>query len=536
MSKLVDDGLERANQVAASYSRTPNEFPENDILVDEDFSAGMISQLDPADLPQKSVKDAKNIRIYLDKLFPAPGYNANILPTKPNTNKVLKVISFQKNDKSSYTYRFDKASLYKLGSGTWDLAAGALTGGDLDRITAAIAFDIPIFTNNAIDYIQAINTGANSFARLGNAPKAKFVTTFYNRVIALCLDGNPISISTSGDANITEFNPAVDLSAYTTPLIEVPGDLNDFITGGFGFADTLVVLRQKSIWNGTRTATPEQPIYFTSDVSGIGCGLPYTACVCSNNQIVFADHRKKGVFLYTPGSRQVREIGILNRDAIFSSITDTDAPFASYDPALDRYHLCIPSASTSTVIRWIYDFKTQSWTREEIENLSSLDYMEGTGYKLKISQLQGKVSSLVSTISTLGVINVPIPTDFEGYANGNVAQEDTSISTVSELISKTHTDRNSRNSIAANKFRFDMNIKDSITVELQVSKNDGITWKRMKRKTLEPEAKKIPIIFSCNKLVVASRLSWKLIITGKNWELINHVIEHSPSGTGSPSR
>lgn len=520
--------------------RVPEEEKiREEILTEGNFSSGMISELDATDLPPKTLRRIVNARIYLDRIYGSPGLSSSLVPAKPDSNKVLKMYGFTKNDGTSHNYRFTKSSIHKLLTSSWTALTGTLTGGDLDRITAAIALDQIVFTNNGVEPIQLLNTGANSFGNLGNAPRYKYTTVFHNRVIGLNLAGptaNPIEVGHSGNLNFVEFNPATDPSAGVTPLIESPGDLSDFITGGVGFSDILAVFRQRSIWVGTKTQVARQPIYYRSDVSGIGCGLPYTITVLPNNRIIFADYIKRDVFIYTPGSRVAEPVGTLNQSLMFDSITNTDAPFGAYDAILDQYHLCIPSSTSMLVTVWIYDFKTKSWTMEEIEDLSSLDFPETAGANLKIAELTGTISQLTGKIATLGVnTDAKLPVDYYGYTNGEIRRETTNLDVNTVLESRVHTADNDEKDIDVSKLKFDFSVRNPVTIRLYYSKDDGETWKLAKTKVYPSYARDTKIKFMLTKLITASRFKWKIEINGRNWELLKHVIKHNVSGDSKPT-
>lgn len=514
-------------------------------LVHENLSGGMVSEIDLANIPEKSVALLKNARVYLDKILAKPGLNSNILPTKPDSNPVLKVYSFIENGGIVRTVRFTPDGLHILAGSAWNLltTTNPLVGGNRDRFTCAVAFDRLVFTNNGENPIQVVDFTAGDYDDLGNAPEYKYLTVFADRVIGLNLQGsspNPIAVGWSGNADIAEWNPSNDPSAGQLPLIESPGDLNDFITGGFGFSTLLIVLRQKSIWIAEKRPVATQPLYFKPDVPGIGCGLPFTAVV-GRKGVIFADHRTEEVYFYSPASQDVEPLMTPNTSLIFDGITNTDLPYGAYDPKTDRYCLAVPNESSNEVHLWVYDFKTKSAVFDGIVNLTSIDYSEASGYVLPIEALQGSIGSLLGDIGDLGITTSPLATHYYGFSTGEIAKEDSSLKSINGvdfttvIESKVYRDRNPRNALAVNHFRFDLYIRNPVSITLYTSKDDGNTWKLRKSKNLGGSPNKVSKRFSFSKLITASRLRWKLVISGLNWELSTYVIERSTEGISVPS-
>src|SRR5690606_38652402 len=248
-------------------------------IVGSKVSMGMITSLDPEDIPNEAVIDAANIRVRYDKTSRRPGTNL-LEPTKPDSNTILKLYNFKRNSGDQDFIRFTADGLYRRGASSWIPIVGTLTGSVTDRYSVVTAFDKLVFSNNGVDNIQVVDISTDTFAPLGNAPRYKYITAFANRIIGAYYNEtgteNPAQVGWSADQLITEWDPLTDISAGSGPLIESPGDLADFITGIQGFTNVLVITRERSIWLATKNPSASQPLNFFCAIPGIGCGCPHS--------------------------------------------------------------------------------------------------------------------------------------------------------------------------------------------------------------------------------------------------------------------
>jgi hypothetical protein len=179
----------------------------------------MNSRIDPADLPNNVAVLSKNSRTSADFTMRAPGVEM-ITETPPDAKPVLLYTQFQRFSGADVYLRFSEDRVDKF-SGVWGAVTGTLTGGSTDRIrftqTADASADYFIFTNNGADEIQVFNAAVSSFANLGNAGRFRYVTAFFNRIVAAnkvdSTTPNPVLLAWSGDFNYAEWNPLTDVSA-----------------------------------------------------------------------------------------------------------------------------------------------------------------------------------------------------------------------------------------------------------------------------------------------------------------------------------
>lgn len=222
----------RRNPLNAPNSR----MQDKDKFVEARVNQGMITMIDPADIPPGALQVARNAQCRFDKTSRRFGTKL-FTPAKPNSEPVLASYFFRKNSGLSYFLRFTPSTLHYVAGAAWTPVTagvgGSLTGGIKDRFNIVTAFDRCFFTNNGVDVIQEFDPGTDTYIALGNAPQVKYLTAFYNRLVGANVVGgvadDPTAIVWSQDAGITgvgleEWDPLVlPNTAGREPLIDSPG-------------------------------------------------------------------------------------------------------------------------------------------------------------------------------------------------------------------------------------------------------------------------------------------------------------------------
>lgn len=511
------------------------------LMAAQKLSAGMITSLDPADIPDEAITDGLNVRIRYDKISRRSGSSVYGV-AKPDSNAIQEMLSYKKYDGTGTILRFTNTSVYKNPS-AWVALTGTLTGSITDRIHATVAFDRVIFANNGADPFQICDTGLTSFAALGNAPVYKFITVFANRVIgAYLIDGSgnsPIQIGWSGDANIAEWDGNVDISAGSSPLIDSPLDNSDFITEIFGFTNVLIVCRERSLWIGTKQPSATQPFFFYCDVPGIGCGCSNSAAVIPGG-ICFVDHRTKKVYSYVPGQPPVDistnvEIAGSGGPSIFANIEDPNNVFGTYDNTKNEYIVAIPSITTNTIRLWIFNFRTQAWTYDERVGLTYIGNLEGTVSSITVDSLIGSVDSLIGTVDSMTNPNDSVPSLAYGYNDGTLLREDpvnlddNGISYLSRIVSKQFTLPVTDQYIC--RVRLEFFVRVATVINLYYSKDGGISWTLGRVDTLP--TLNTPFLIEWNEQIKCRKFMFKIESNSGNWDLIDYELHTYRSG---PSR
>lgn len=418
--------------------RKPN--IELEKLVSARVNKGMITAIDSADIPIEALQYAKNAKVIFDKTSRRDGCSA-FGPTKPNSNVVLKMASIKHPDGTGHTYRFTPTTIHDLQSGVWNPITETvpLIGTNSDRIQIANLFDIIAFTNNGMNDLQWIDSTSDASDDLienlsSDLPNAEFryCTGFFNRVVLAALrEENEVLLAWTGEYGskgtakhgFEDLDPLVNETSGFSPLIDSPGDLSDFIKGIFGISSILIILRERSIWLGTKQASATNPFNANPVIPGIGCDSPYSAKITSIGLCWF-DRRTRTVYQYVPGSTP-EPIGRPIERNIINNISDPDLIFAIYDPREDVYSVCIPSVGSNIVQVWSCYFRADmAWTYNEYENLSSFDEVELLTGSTSIDDLLGTIDNLIGDIDDLSPVSQAEPQRVFGFTNGDLAIPD----------------------------------------------------------------------------------------------------------------
>lgn len=397
-------------------------------ITESRVTGGMNSYLDPADIPNGMAEISANTRTYADYTFRAPGVTA-VAGTKPDSNPVLQIATYKKFDGSTIYIRFSKSRVDKFSSGTYTQITGTLNGANTDRIqfltTADASADYFMFTNDGADEIQVLNAGATSFADLGNAPKYRHACVFFNRVVGANLAGgspNPVQVGWSGDLNFTQWNPATDISAGSVPLVEAQSDYADPISGIFGFAQVMLLLRERSLWIATKRPVASNPFQFQAAFPSVGCDTPYSATQ-TRNGLIWYDYRANQVYLYEVGSAP-QPVGDAIRNTIHSAITSKSLVYGSYDGINNTYFLTVPSTTTGNSRIFVLNLSTGSWSYDDRQGVYGIFPLDGGSTRLTIDQLTGTIDQLTGVINDLGLVSDGPPRNYLGYSTGEIGYED----------------------------------------------------------------------------------------------------------------
>lgn len=505
------------------------------------INKGMITMLDPADIPPGSMQLIKNATVRFDRTSRRPG-NVLLLPVKPNGSPILKLAFIKKKDGTGYTVRFTPTSLHNRGISSWTALTGTLTGTISDRMQTADVQDELIFTNNGADYIQKVNFLLSTFARLGNAPKYRYITGFYNRALGAALrDTNEVQVGWSGDGNLNEWDPAVDETAGSSPILESPSDLSDFITGLFSWTNVGVLLRERSLWTIQKQAVPQNPFFFTTAVPGIGCDSPYSAQVLGT-EIGWLDRRTGTVYSWRPGSWP-EPIGRPIEASILSNVNDPQTIFSSYDTLTDEYSICIPQVGSKYVNVWTFNRRSKAWARNEYYALTSMDDVDLATAGTTIDQLGDiPIDSLIGTIDSLSPTSKIISTRTYGRDDGTIGQIDvnadtdaphtdfpTGIPYETQMVSKSF--QIPEDDIYIAEIRIEYQSMRGGTFTLEYSKNGGATpqsWKLAKNVT--PRVLGEPRLLIFRRFIKCRKFAWRLTTKAGLFDTLSYEIHVYPSG------
>jgi hypothetical protein len=505
------------------------------------INKGMITMIDPADIDTGAMQLIKNATVRFDRTSRRPG-SVLLLPAAPNGEPVLKLASIKTKDNTSYTYRFSPTEVYSRGSVAWTLLTGVLAGGPRDHIQTAVVQDQLIFTNNGADPIQVIDPLLASFGPLGNAPAYRYVTGFYNRALgANSANQNEVEVGWSGDGNIVEWDPSVDETAGSSPILESPADLSDFITGLFSWTNIGVLLRERSLWTIQKQAIPQNPFFFSTAVPGIGCDSPYSAQIIGTS-IGWLDRRTGTVYAWTPG-QMPEPIGRPIEKSILANVDDPQAIFSSYDPIQNEYSICIPQAGSKYVNVWTFNLRNKTWAQNEYYALTVIDDLDLSTAGLTIDQLGDvPIDQLTGTIDSLSPSATVISTRVYGRDDGTLAQAEINTDMDAphpdfpagipyDTILTSKAFEIPEDDIYIAEIRIEYESQRGGSFDLEYSKNGGATTNSWKlAKTVTPTVLGEPRLLVMRRMIKCRKFAWRLTTKAGLFDVLSYEVHCYPSG------
>lgn len=507
------------------------------------LNKGMNTQSDPSDIDNGALQVARNVYIRFDKTSRRFGTSL-ITPLKPDSNPVLKLVFLKKNNGTAYTVRMTPTTLHKYTDVAWIPIVGDLDGTVNDRFRVAVINNEMVFTNNGANKIQKIDFGAMTFGDLGNSELYRYVTGFYNRVVAAAIRGvDEVYIGWSADGVLDQFDPLVDNTAGGGPLTDSASDLSDFIKGIFGFTNVMVVVREKSVVLANKQPVPTAPFYFYTAVPDTGCDCPHSITPVRGGGLAWVDRRTNSVYTYFPGQQPIPIAQNVEKD-IFANIADTDLVFGGFDPVALEYCIGIPQVGTKMIKEWRINLRNQAWAYNERYDLTTIDEGEFFfGGGLTIDQLPGLIDNLTGTIDQLSGASTAVGIYRSyGHGDGTIAKEDptqtkdaphadypTGVEYTTEIVSKAFEQPDVNTLYSQIKIEYKALVGG--TFQLQYSKNGGATtdsWRVAKSITMTDLG--APRLLNYIKCIRARKLAWRLIATEGMFDILKYEINVYPGG------
>lgn len=502
-------------------------------FVEARVNGGMVTSVDANDLPNNVLSFAKNAGVRFDRTSRRNGHRL-FTPAKPNVNKILLLTIFDRNDGSVNFLRFTRNSIHLGTANVWTNIPSAqpLTGLDIDRIYGTVMNDRFFFTNG-VDFIQELNLTTSSYAKLGNAPVYKYLTAFNNRIIGAHRGGagpNPVEVGWSGDLNFGEWNPLSDFTAGSQPLNDSPSDLADFITGLFSFSNTLVVMRQRSIWQATKQPSATAPFYFYNTEPGLGSDSPNTIAKIPHG-VCFFDYRTGNIYVFTVDG-QIQAIGDPIIKTLLPQIEDPAQVTGSYNSINQEYSLTVTAASSPITRIWTYNFRSKVWWYDEIEKVVTVSNLDYSNSSLSVDELIGVVDGLVGSVDSL-VNKIRTASRFYGMIDGDILVEDKEAVTDAGVSFETCIDSKLFNiptdDINLARWRFEIIPYTMGEIQLYYSKN-GVDFTFAKTYTINIAQLKKPLLMIVNKHINTRKFMWRLCTSNVKFDIIDYEVHVYPGG------
>ena len=532
MATVTGGGLKNIRGPAAASPRDLAAL-EDKTIAKGPLNGGMISVLDKSNIPDGALSLLTNARVRDDKVSKRSGLS-KYTPTKPDALRVQLLFEFKQSRTEDYIVRITPSSAYYSDGDTWTLLTGTLHGGVSNPPSAAIVLNTPVVANG-IDRLQKITLGTTkTIADLSsNAPRARYVTGFANRVVCASEgDGGDGLVTTfwSAERILGEFDATVEISAGFSPIIESPADFSDFITGVFGFSNVLILTRERSIWLASKLPSASNPFNFFNAVPGIGCNVPASIAM-TRTGIVFFDTESENVWLYEPG-RPPEAIGDKIRTDLLSNFESPFRVFGGYNPKEREYMLGIPQSGSTTTRVWVYNFRTKAWAYDEVANLTAIIRRHTLTDYTSLDDLTGTFDALSGTFDELSDDPTETVSMYFGRSDGDILKEDSSVLTDDavnvETIIQSKEYKSLEVELILSLLMFEYTATTSGTTTLEYTTDGGTTWTTARSHTTLTTAGTHRIKFS--NAVRANRLMWRIRATDTDIVILDHIVKMYVSG------
>lgn len=502
----------------------PPRFQKEEILPEEskNFLLGLVTDVDPAKIPNEALTSVFNMCYRRGMLLRRNGLTLH--STKPDSSKILNLYGVEDPTSGAALLRFTSNKIYRYTNTGWtDVTPSAIaanSGGVYDYFSFTVGDSRPFFANG-VDPIREIDLTLDVYKALGNAPSYKYITTAFNRLIG----ANADEVGWSGDLNYEEWDPLVDLSAGSTPIVESPSDVNDDITGLFSQSNNLIVPRQRSLWIGSAQASATNPFKFRSAITGIGADCP-RAIKLTRHGLIWFNLQNLAVYVWNfsqfdpDGSDIAAPIRTNLRNAIASNIEDI---WATFSWSRNEFSLHSYSDVTSKTTVWTYSFTYKNWTKSEFNSICESQDLAIDGSSVEIDMLTGTIDDLSGTIEALAGISsganrlmadingeLYIQKEYEGLTNqsADITLTDNGTSFTSEVESKIYESVTNDTFINAHSITL---IPYSVgSVSFSYSKDDGQTFSTPKVITFVTADLNKGHKIVKRKAIKADRFLWKI--------------------------
>lgn len=267
--------------------------------------------------------------------------------------------------RNAYEMLLDGATLsYRFGISVESATGGALsyslipsnvtwTEADVDIAVHGFNEETDADAAAGVEY-QIEGADAGTFGLISaDAPAARYLASFGDRVLALHDDGDKQALSWSADGDITTWAGDDTGTIFLVDArIDPIDDLMALAPLGSNFA---VLLRKRSIMRVFETGNIVQSIGAVHWIEGIGTESPFSPTTVPGG-VIFLGHDYQVYYLTENGPVPVG--GPVQQTLIETVPANLHLVDATYDPVFGEYWLGIPENGASNITAaWIFDFK-----------------------------------------------------------------------------------------------------------------------------------------------------------------------------------
>lgn len=336
--------------------------------------AGMVSAPQRARRPAGSGTLVRNARCRDYWVGRRPG--TSVYMPKPDGNPVHGVLTVYLPNDIQWLLRITDQDIYGTRSSDgwhqFTSTGNPLTGTSHIRTSQLLGY---LILATAHTKLIGVDLNNQTYDEIEQAPRAKFVTSFADRIVAAnVLDPGFGSTTIKWSANADPFvwSALDDESAGQETLVSSPADTGDDITGLVSLRNLMLILRERSLWIATRNPVAIAPFRFEPLSVGIGCGLPYSVTKVQD-AVVWADYRTSAVWMWQPGSAP-RKISDVIRSDLFRDLKNFSWAEGAYDPVENEYHLGLATDEDERRIHkvWVFNFNTGQWSYDDGPEITTI--------------------------------------------------------------------------------------------------------------------------------------------------------------------
>lgn len=342
---------------------------------------------------------------------------------------------------------WDSANFYGLNSpinGSEAISAVSIQG----KFVFTAGTKIQLFTGSGIADLSA------------DAPVARFVASFGDRLLAFQVNRDDQAIAWSVDGNIQDWTgPGSGLDI----LVDTKSDVKDALQGGTQVgANTFAMFRERSIWRVFETGNAQKAIGEVPWIEGVGTRYPFT--IANTGMGVAFIGTDRMVYILSP-SGSLMPVGFPVKQLIDAYIESTgDNPnliFGWYDAGFNEY--------------WIPNMLVQDVNGNTVNAILALDLMRLslTGkptWRLKFMPANAQVTAAMSSSTQ----NVPRYGSMFGMLDNNIYRVDRNVRAVNGywVSPPMRVDPTYLHTLR----KISLHGKDTHGLRIDVSRNGGQSW------------------------------------------------------------
>lgn len=505
------------------------ELPEGVFEVDQ--FRGMINSIPKRMRDVSSFSELINFRNREGVVTIRPG-STYIAQPAPNSQPILKLVTFENESGAIFLVRLCDTSVH-VDEGTGTFTTYTHPFSSTGQLFSSAQFIDQLYIANGVQRVMNVDFGGNVVTEIAGAPRARYLATFAERVIAANVTGAPYGIYWPVNADPTDW---AGVGSGEENLVQGASSLGDDITGLWPLGDVLVILRQRSVWIAERRPSADNPFVFRKIIDRVGCDAPFGSCLI-DNAIVFCNVAQEAVYMFSLGEG----LKLINgdvKDGFFSGIQDLSYLELEWDVQEKELLVKVPNVSGSrySTKMWVWNALSGAWSYDAMPAFVTLA-SAGSGTNssnMRIDDLIGNIDGLLGSIDSLGNISGEsqlFESMYFGMPDGNIisydygAVSDAGVPITATAISQDMGKRATRRTVQD--LGWEVRVTDAASVSLSQSR-DAETWKNVKtvgaflstRKLLLPKTR-----------ITGDELYWKLEATGGILSLVSwwgRILEKGP--------